>query len=80
MPADNGNQGARHAEDLRAEMHRLPDVSETLTGSQAEKVRAGVTGHNVRYVLGFSLVGAIFVFAVVAYLYGQGWLGGIAVH
>jgi hypothetical protein len=49
--------------------------SEALSGSEAEKVRAGVTGHNVRYVLGFSLVGALFAFAVVAYLYGQGWLG-----
>jgi hypothetical protein len=49
--------------------------SETLSGAQADKVRAGVTGHNVRYVLGFSLVGVIFFFAVVAYLSGHGWLG-----
>jgi len=62
--------------------HRMQDVqghedsrSETPGGSETEKVRAGVTGHNVRYVLGYSLVGAIFAFAVVAYLYGQGWLG-----
>jgi len=49
--------------------------SEAITGSQADKARAGVTGHKVRYVLGFSLVGVILAFAVVGYLFGQGWLG-----
>jgi hypothetical protein len=54
-------------EDRQAEDSR----SGALSGSQAEKVRAGVTGHNVRYVLGVSLVGVIFIFAVVAYLSGM---------
>jgi len=49
--------------------------SEAITGSQADKARAGVTGHKVRYVLGFSLAGIILAFAVVGYLFNQGWLG-----
>jgi hypothetical protein len=35
------------------------------------KARAGVTGHNVRYVLAFGLVGIIIAFLIIAfYLYG----------
>jgi hypothetical protein len=37
-------------------------------------VRAGVTGHNVRYVLGVSLTGAIIAVALVWYLVSRGWL------
>jgi hypothetical protein len=48
--------------------------SEALSGSQADKVRAGVTGHNVRYVLAFGLAGAILTLAGVGYLFSQGWL------
>ena len=33
------------------------------------EARQGVTGNNVRYVLAVSLVGAILVFAVVAYFH-----------
>ena len=49
--------------------------SEAITGSQADKARAGVVGHKVRYVLGFSLAGIILAFAVVGFLFSQGWLG-----
>jgi hypothetical protein len=49
--------------------------SEAITGSQADKARAGVIGHNVRYVLGFSLAGIILAFAVVGFLFSHGWLG-----
>jgi len=49
--------------------------SEAITGSQADKARAGVTGHKVRYVLGFSLAGIILAFAIVGYVFSQGWLG-----
>jgi hypothetical protein len=49
--------------------------SEALSGWQADKARAGVTGHNVRYVLGFGLAGVVVAFAVVGYLFSQGWLG-----
>jgi hypothetical protein len=36
------------------------------------KARAGVTGHNVRYVLGFGLAGIIAAFIVMGVLYGFG--------
>ena len=32
-------------------------------------------GHQVRYVLGFSLAGTILAFAIVGYLFSQGWIG-----
>jgi hypothetical protein len=55
--------------------HRIEESqSEAVTGSQADKVRAGVTGHNVRYVLAFGLGGCVLAFAVVSYLASQGWL------
>jgi hypothetical protein len=38
----------------------------------ADDVRQGVTGHNVRYVLGFGLLGAIVALAVVAFVVGHG--------
>jgi hypothetical protein len=37
-----------------------------------DEVRQGVTGHNVLYVLGFSLLGAIIGLAVVALVVGHG--------
>ncbi len=40
------------------------DVPQTLSTDQA---RQGVTGHNVRYVLGIALLGAIVAMAIVAY-------------
>jgi hypothetical protein len=38
-----------------------------------DDVRQGVTGHNVRYVLGFGLLGAIVALAVVAFVVGHGF-------
>ena len=37
-----------------------------------DDARQGVTGHNVRYVLGFGLLGAIVALAVVAFIVGHG--------
>ncbi len=37
-----------------------------------DDARQGVTGHNVRYVLGFGLLGAIVALAVVAVVVGHG--------
>ena len=34
-----------------------------------DKARAGVTGHNVRYVLAFGLVGVIMAFAALLFIY-----------
>jgi hypothetical protein len=42
------------------------------TGSHQEntaRARAGVTGHNVRYVLSFGLIGVIVAFAIVYAFY-----------
>ena len=39
-----------------------------------DDARAGVTGHKVRYVLGFSLAGVILAFAALGLLAVQGWL------
>jgi hypothetical protein len=38
-----------------------------------EEARAGATGHHVRYVLGFSLGGAILAFLVISVYFG--WTG-----
>jgi hypothetical protein len=35
----------------------------------AQQARQGVTGHNVRYVLGFGLAGAIVVFGIIWLVY-----------
>lgn len=35
----------------------------------AQEAREGVTGHNVRYVLGFGLIGIIVAFVVVYTIY-----------
>ena len=36
------------------------------------EARQGVTGHNVRYVLGFGLLGVIIAFAVIGFLSAEG--------
>jgi hypothetical protein len=41
----------------------------------ADQVRQGVTGHNVRYVLGFGLAGAIIGLVLIGFLASQDWLG-----
>ena len=40
-----------------------------------KEARQGVTGHNVRYVLGFSIAGVVIVFAI-GYLAVRGYFGG----
>ena len=52
----------------------MPEYKEAdrRTGSHqenTERARAGVTGHNVRYVLSFGLIGVIVAFAVVYAFY-----------
>lgn len=37
--------------------------------TQANRVRQGVTGHGVRYVLGYGLAGVVIAFAVVYFLF-----------
>jgi hypothetical protein len=38
----------------------------------ADQARAGVTGHSVRYVLGFALAGAVVVFVALGLYFGLG--------
>jgi hypothetical protein len=42
-----------------------------------DDARQGVTGHNVRYVLGFGLAGVIISFMVVGFLATRGLFGGM---
>jgi hypothetical protein len=37
-----------------------------------DEARAGVTGHGVRYVLGFALAGALLAFVVLSLYFGLG--------
>ena len=50
-----------------------------VAGAQAQtvslptnKARGGITGHHVRYVLGFGLAGIIAAFIIMGLLYGFG--------
>ena len=45
------------------------DGGDNLTVVTKDRARHGVTGHNVRYVLGFGLAASIVVFAVVYFAY-----------
>jgi hypothetical protein len=49
----------------------MPDLEteETETKLHTNKARAGVTGHNVRYVLGFGLAGVVVAFAALLFIY-----------
>lgn len=44
---------------------------------QTDAARQGVTGHNVRYVLGFGLVATIVIFVVLGFLAARGWLAAV---
>jgi hypothetical protein len=59
---DNGGSAPRNGAKLVVRM--------VLPGDDA---RQGVTGHNVRYVLGFGLLGAIAALAAVAVIVGHGF-------
>jgi hypothetical protein len=48
----------------------MPDSKDPEILLSTDKARSGVTGHNVRYVLGFGLGGAILVFIIVLLKYG----------
>ena len=43
----------------------------------ADQARQGVTGHNVRYVLGFGIAGAVIVFIIVGFLTTHGLFGAL---
>jgi hypothetical protein len=56
-------------------------ISESIpmgrTVLQTDDARQGVTGHKVRYVLGFGLAGVIISFMVVGFMASRGWLGAV---
>jgi hypothetical protein len=60
-----------HSKDRTPEAPR----SELRTELTARRARQGVTGHHVRYVLGFGLAGAILALAVVYIAYFAPHLG-----
>ena len=45
------------------------DNSEPRIVVPTRRARQGVTGHNVRYVLGYGLAGVIIVFTVIYWIY-----------
>jgi hypothetical protein len=45
---------------------------DTPIAKSTADARAGVTGHGVRYVLGFALAGAIVAFVVLSVYFGLG--------
>jgi hypothetical protein len=52
--------------DTRAPEYKEADQTAAQTSAlPARRARQGVTGHNVRYVLGFGLVGIIVAFLIV---------------
>jgi len=46
--------------------HESPDYNENRIEGRDNEVRQGVTGHNVRYVLGVSLAAVIIVMVIIA--------------
>ncbi len=50
----------------------MPQRPDELVVETSTEARAGVTGHNVRYVLFFSLVGVIVDFAALSWYIGSG--------
>jgi hypothetical protein len=53
----------------------LIDESPVPTVLSADQARQGVIGHNVRYVLGFGLGGAVIGVVIIGFLTAQGGLG-----
>ena len=52
----------------------IQPLAPTPTVLLTDQARQGVTGHNVRWVLGWGLTGAVFSFVVIGILTALGWL------
>jgi hypothetical protein len=66
----SGSRESQMSPDTRAPEYKEVDQNVDLTATQhptlpARRARQGVTGHNVRYVLGFGLAGVIVAFIIV---------------
>ena len=56
--------------DLNKQAHdRAPEYGATPQTDTATEARAGVTGHNVRYVLLFGIAGVVIAFALIYALF-----------
>ena len=53
-------------------MSHISDAQAQPVALPTNKARGGVTGHHVRYVLGFGLAGIIGAFVVTGLLFGFG--------
>jgi hypothetical protein len=58
----------------RLKMSALTDQPSVSTILSTDEARQGVTGHNVRYVLGVGIAGAVITFVVIGFVAAQGWL------
>jgi hypothetical protein len=54
--------------------NNMPPAPTVLAADQA---RQGITGHNVRYVLGFGIAGTVISFIIVGFLTTHGLFGAI---
>src|ERR1700719_1973015 len=59
----------------RAQMQTQNNMPPAPTVLAAEQARQGVAGHNVRYVLGFGIAGAVISFIIVGFLSTDGLFG-----
>jgi hypothetical protein len=59
----------------RVQMNTQIDVPPAPTVLLTDEARQGVTGHNVRYVLGFGIGGVVIGLVLIGFLASQGWLG-----
>ena len=58
--------------DKRAPEYKEADRRTGPSQVSTPRARAGVTGHNVRYVLGFGLIAVIIAFVIVYLVYFHG--------
>jgi hypothetical protein len=63
----------RHATTIKEASMDVDDSNRKVLNTT--EAREGVTGHNVRYVLGFGLVGVVLAFVVAWVLAGHGYFG-----
>ena len=60
-----------------AQMQTRNNMPPAPTVLAADQARQGVTGHNVRYVLGFGIAGAVICFIIVGFLTTHGLFGAL---
>ena len=65
LPSAIEARGLRNAMSIHTDVQPQPVTKNTV------RTRGAVTGHNVRYVLGFGLLGTIIAFIVIAFYFGS---------